>query len=81
MGGVTLGGMAVKFGTTANPQQLEAMGHVITAYCKHVGIAPGTPEEKRVAALALELHTVGIRGKAELLGALIVPANRMPKPH
>ena len=47
MGGVTLGGMAVKFGTTANPQQLEAMGHVITAYCKHVGIASGTPEDVR----------------------------------
>ena len=71
----------MKLGTTANPQQLEAMGHVIEAYCKHVGIAPGTPEEKRVAEVVLQLHTVGIRGKAELLGALIVPANRMPKLH
>ncbi len=81
LGGVILGGMAVKFGTTANPQQVDAMGRVITAYCKHVGIDAGSLEEERVAEVVLELHQVGIRGEAALLDALIVPSGRMPRAH
>jgi len=69
---------AVKFGTIANPQQLEAMTHVVAAYCKHVGIDPGTPEEEHVASLTLALHEVGVRGENELLNALIVPNHRLP---
>ena len=68
----------MKFGTTANPQQVEAMGHVVAAYCKHLGIDPGTPEGEHVASLVLALHDVGVRGENELLNALIVPNHRLP---
>ena len=68
----------MKFGSTANPQQVEAMGHVVAAYCKHVGVDPGTPEEEHIASLVLALHEVGVRGENELLRAMIVPDNRLP---
>lgn len=65
-------------GAIANPQQAEAMTHVVAAYCKHIGIEPGTPEEENVASLVLALHGVGIRGENDLLKALIVPYERRP---
>ncbi len=68
----------MRFGSTANPQQVAAMGHVVTAYCKHVGVESGTPEEEHIASLVLALYEVGIRGESELLRALIVPDNRLP---
>lgn len=68
----------MKFGSTANPQQLAAMGHVVDAYCRHLGIDHGTPEEEHIASLVLALHEVGVRGENELLRALIVPDNRLP---
>ena len=71
----------MKFGTTANPRQLEAMGMSSLPIANMSASPPGTPEEKCVAEVVLELHKVGIRGKSELLGARIVPANRIPKPH
>jgi hypothetical protein len=70
--------MAMKFGSTANPQQVAAMGHVVDAYCRHLGIGHGTPEEEHIASLVLALHEVGIRGESELLRALIVPDHRLP---
>ena len=39
----------MKFGTTANSQQVDAMSRVIFAYCRHIGVDPGTPEAERVA--------------------------------
>jgi hypothetical protein len=68
----------VKFGTTANPQQLEAMSRVVYAYCKHIGVGLGTPEEEHIASLVLALHEVGVRGENDLLRALIAPDNRLP---
>ena len=68
----------MKFGTVANPQQVEAMAQVVAAYCSHVGIDPETPEAQHVATLVLALHEVGVRGKNELLKALIVPNHRLP---
>ena len=69
----------MKFGSTANPQQVEAMGHVVAAYCKHVGVDPGTPEEEHISLLVLALHEAGVRGENELLRALIVPNHRLPE--
>jgi hypothetical protein len=70
--------MAMKYGTTANPQQVEAMQNVFAAYCKHIRIDPGTPEEEHIASLILALHEAGVRGQNDLLRALIVPGNRLP---
>lgn len=67
----------MKFGWTANPRQVEAMGHVVAAYCRHLGVEPGTPEEEHIATLVLALHEAGIRGENELLRALTVPDNRL----
>ena len=69
----------MKFGSTANPGQVAAMGHVVAAYCRHGGVDPGTPEEERIASLVLALHEAGVRGENELLRALIVPDNRLPR--
>ncbi len=63
----------MKFGTTANAEQVEAMGHVLARYCQHLGIGEGTPEHEHVASLILALHEIGIRGENDLLRALIVP--------
>lgn len=71
----------MKFGATANPQQVAAMGHVIDAYCRHVGIDAGTPEERHVASLVLALYEAGIRGENDLLQALIVPTHRSADVH
>lgn len=68
----------MKFGTIANPQQVNAMTRVLAAYCKHAEIGPGIPEEEHVAALVLALHEVGVRGENDLLNALIVPQHRLP---
>ena len=68
----------MKFGTTANPQQVDAMSRVVFAYCKHIGVGSGTPEEEHIASLVLALHEAGIRGESELLRALIVPVSRLP---
>jgi hypothetical protein len=65
--------MAMKFGPTANPQQVDAMGRVVSAYCKHMGVKSTSPEGERVAEVVLALHEAGIRGENALLGALIVP--------
>jgi hypothetical protein len=75
-----LGGMTMKFGTSANPEQVEAMAHVVAAHCKHIGVEPGTPEEEHIATLVVALHEVGVRGESELLRALIAPDNRLPTP-
>ena len=63
----------MKFGTTANPQQVRVMSHVVDSYCKHLGIQRGTPEEEHVASVILSLHEIGVRGENDLLRALIVP--------
>ena len=68
----------MKVGTTANPQQVDAMSRVVFAYCRHINIDPGTPEAEHVAAVVLALHEIGVRGENELLRALIVPASRLP---
>jgi hypothetical protein len=73
--------MAMKFGTTANPQQVGAMGRVVSAYCRHIGIKTTSPEGERIAEVVLALHEAGIRGENALLGALIVPRDRMPRMH
>jgi hypothetical protein len=67
----------MKIGTTANPQQVDAIARVVSAYCRHIGIPSGSPEEEHVASLVLALHEVGLRGENELLGALIVPSDRL----
>jgi hypothetical protein len=69
----------MKFGTTANPQQVDAMSRVVFAYCRHIGVDPGTPEAEHVAGVVLALHEVGIRGENELLKALIVPKEKLPR--
>jgi hypothetical protein len=71
--------MAMKVGTTANSQQVDAMSHVVARYCRHIGVNLGTPEAEYVAAIVLELHEVGIRGENELLKALIVPKEKLPR--
>jgi hypothetical protein len=71
--------VAMRYGTTANAQQVEAMGHVVSRYCKHIGIEPGTPEAERIASIVLALHEVGVRSEADLLKALIVPKSRLPR--
>ena len=68
----------MKFGPIANPQQVKAMQHVVAAYCKHIGVDPGTPEEEHIASLVFALHEIGVRGQNDLLRALIVPSHRMP---
>ena len=69
----------MRFGTTGDSHQVEAMGHVVAVYCKHAGIVPGTVEAEQVASLVLALHEVGVRGENELLKALIVPKSRLPR--
>ena len=69
---------AMKFGATAIPQQIDAMSRVVFAHCRHIGIAPGTPEEEHIASLVLALHEVGVRGENDLLRALIAPDNMLP---
>ena len=64
---------AMRFGTIANSLQVEAMGHVVDRYCRHIGIDPGIPEAEHIASLVLALHEIGVRGENELLKALIVP--------
>jgi hypothetical protein len=68
----------VKFGPTANPQQLDAMSRVVFAHCKHIGVDLGTPEEEHIASLVLALHELGVKGENDLLRALIAPDNRLP---
>jgi hypothetical protein len=70
---------AMKFGPTANSQQVDAMSHVVARYCHHIGIDPGTPEAEHVAGAVLALHEVGIRGENELLKALVVPKEKLPR--
>ena len=69
----------MKFGLTANSQQVDAMSHVVARYCHHIGIDPGTPEAEHVAGVVLALHELGIRGENELLKALIVPKEKLPR--
>lgn len=72
----------MKFGTTANSQQVNAMALVVSRYCKHLGIDRDTPEAEQIASVVVELHAAGLRGETELLKALIVPSGRMPRgPH
>ena len=69
---------AMRFGATANSHQVEAMGHVVGRYCRHIGIERSSPEAEHIASLVLALHEVGLRGENELLKALIVPSERLP---
>ncbi len=66
----------MQFGTIANPQQLSTLQGVVTAYCRHVGIPTGTPEEAAVASKVVALHEIGVRGQNDLLAALILPPMR-----
>jgi len=61
------------FGTIVNPQQLATLKTVVTAYCRHAGIVPGTPEAEEVASKVVALHEIGVRGQNDLLAALILP--------
>ena len=69
----------MRFGPTARPGEVKAMGHALAAYCGQMGIDPETPEAERVACLILALHDVGIRDENEFLKALIVPKQRLPR--
>ena len=72
------GSVALKHGSSANPQQVSAMARVVTAYCKAMGIDPSSPEGEHVADIVLALHDIGLRGEGALLGALIGPSDRLP---
>jgi hypothetical protein len=61
------------FGTTAGPQQVAAMAHVVDAYCRHAGIAPGSAEQEHIATKILALYEIGLRGESEMLAALMAP--------
>jgi hypothetical protein len=65
--------MAMKFGAIAGPQQVAVMAHVVDAYCRHAGIAPGSVEQDNIAAKIVALYEIGLRGENELLTALIAP--------
>lgn len=69
----------MRYGPTANPDQVTAMSRVLAAYCRKAGINPETPEGKRVASLILALHEVGIRGENEFWKALVAPKQRLPR--
>ncbi len=70
---------AMRFGATANNQQVDAMAHVVDRYCRHMGIERGTPEAEHVASLVLALHEIGVRGESDLLKSLNVPRARLPR--
>ena len=63
----------MKFGTIANPQQVAVMARVVSAYCKHAGIEPGSAAQEDIAAKILALREIGVRNENDLLSALIVP--------
>jgi hypothetical protein len=69
----------MKFGPTVNSQQVDAISHVVARYCQHIVADTGTPEAEHVAGVVLALHEVGIRGENELLKALIVPKQKLPR--
>jgi hypothetical protein len=71
----------MKFGPSAKPQQVAAMGHVVAQYCRHIGIDRETPEAEHIASVVLALYEVGVRGENDLLKALIVPNVRLPNHH
>lgn len=66
----------MKYGTIISPQQMSALKNVVDAYCRHAGIASGSPEEEAVASRIVELHEVGLRGQHDLLAALLLPPTR-----
>src|SRR5688572_13918999 len=70
---VIRGRMTMKFGTIANPQQVAVMARVVSAYCKHAGIEPGSAAREDIATKILALHEIGVRNENDLLSALIVP--------
>ena len=69
----------IRYGTSANAQQLSAMGHVVDEYCRRAGIVPGTPQSQKVAGLVLALYGVGVREEKDLLKALNGPSRRLPE--
>ena len=63
----------MRFGATANPQQVAMMANVVDAYCRQAGIEPENPERERVAARIIALYEIGVRGQNDLLAALTMP--------
>lgn len=63
----------MKFGTTANPQEVATMARVTETLCRHAGIEVGTPEHENIAGNILALHEIGVRNERDLLAAVILP--------
>jgi hypothetical protein len=72
-GGHSREGMAMKFGTTATPQQVATMANVAEKLCKHAGFGIGTPEHAHIAEKVLALHEIGLRNERDLIAAVILP--------
>jgi hypothetical protein len=63
----------VKFGATANPDQIKVMVRVLEAYCNHAGIT-SEAEREAIGAQIVALFELGLKREDELMAALILPA-------